>query len=66
MTYLMLILSFAAVFALFVTVCGLICWAVVKPVCIAIRAYREPPKYVGIVERYRAPYLQEDFKRAGQ
>jgi hypothetical protein len=62
---LMLILSFMAVFALFVSVCGLIIFGVVKLVR-AVRAYRERPRYVGIAERYQAPYLQENFKRAGQ
>jgi hypothetical protein len=65
MNYLMLILSFSAVFALFVSVCGLIVFVAVKLVRM-IRAYRDRPRYVGIAERYHAPYLQENFKRAGQ
>ena len=62
---LMLILSFMAVFALFVSVCGLIIFSVVKTIR-AVRAYRERPRYIGIAERYQTPYLQENFKRAGQ
>jgi hypothetical protein len=65
MNHLMLILSFAAVFALFVSACGLIAFAVMKLVRM-IRAYRDRPRYVGIAERYHAPYRQENFKRAGQ
>jgi hypothetical protein len=62
---LMLILSFAAVFALFCSACSLLVFAVVKFVR-AVRAFRNRPRYVGIVERYEAPHLQENFKRAGQ
>lgn len=65
MNILMLILSFTAVFALFVSVCSLIGFGVVKLVHL-IRTVRDRPRYVGIAERYQAPYLQEDFKRAGQ
>ena len=60
-----LILSFAAVFALFCSACSLLVFAVVKFVR-AVRAFRNRPRYVGIVERYEAPHLQENFKRAGQ
>ena len=62
---LMLILSSMAVFALFASVCGLIVFGVMK-LMRAIRAYRDRPRYVGIAERYQTPYLQEDFRRAGQ
>jgi hypothetical protein len=66
MHYLMLILSFAAVLALFASVCGLLCFSIVQLVR-AIRAYRNRARYVGIVERYRTTtHLQENFKRAGQ
>ena len=65
MNPLMLILSFSAVFALFVSVCGLIGFGVVKLVRLA-RALRDRPRYVGIAERYQTPFLQEDFRRAGQ
>jgi hypothetical protein len=53
------------VFALFCSVCGLLWFGVVKLVS-AFRALRDRPRYTGIVERYQAPYLQENFKRAGQ
>lgn len=62
---LMLMLSSMAVFALFTSVCGLIAFGIVRLVR-AIRAYRDRPHYVGIAERYQTPYLQEDFRRAGQ
>jgi hypothetical protein len=65
MNHLMLILSFGAVFALFVSVCGLIGTAVTR-LARKLRAYRERPRYVGIAERYQAPYKKEDFRRAGQ
>ena len=65
MHFLMLVLSFAAVFALFVSVCSLIGFGIVKLVR-AVRAYRNRARYVGIVERYQTTYLQEDFRRAGQ
>ena len=65
MQSLMLILSFTAVLALLISACGVIVFCIARLVR-AVRAAWNRPRYVGIVDRYRAPHLQENFKRAGQ